>query len=109
VIAETPSGTLVVNATDDDLFPGFVASAGVRDLIMAFDIASGGSGGAAPGPSTLTIPQTTHLRGTAPLIQVSSGTGPFEITTVDASIAANGNITLSVGNGDEFAGRLVVV
>lgn len=109
VISTHASGTLLVNCTTDDNFPGYVASAGSNEFIMAFDIASGGGGGAAPAPSTMSIPQTTHLRGTTPLLQVSSGTGPFTVTTVDTSIAANGDITLSVGNGDEFAGRLVVV
>lgn len=66
---------------------------------------------------TITILQTTHLRGLFPVVQVFSGTGPFNVILplgigtplVSISVNFNGDVTITCSAGMEFPGRIVII
>jgi hypothetical protein len=61
---------------------------------------------------TYTLAQATHLRGVNPTVELYEGTGPYSETDALISIAANGDVTVTVNGGEvdaRFAGQLVLV
>lgn len=60
---------------------------------------------------SITITAVTHGRGTDPIVQVYSGaTAPFtQVEPQSISVAANGDVTLTVGVGLEIDGKVIIL
>lgn len=60
---------------------------------------------------TIIITEATHGKGTDPIIQILSGAAaPYTVVDIDSiSVAANGDITMTVIPGSEFDGKVVII